>query len=227
MFSFVFFPSHTLPSPVRDSLHPSLPCRISDLARNCYFGPSLRYHRPPKDYVADSQSASSKKEDEGACARTDSSHGGLGPGLLGVYCPHGICLGFSLMRKSEGERMIFQLLYNRFESAPRIIVYDRACSTKTTCDKREPHFFHASFFTLDSLHSPNHVDCSEGFDLRVARDVSSLSATPLFFNTQVAEQANAALRRITKSVGFMTSRHAMLYTRFFLAEFNRQKKSAM
>lgn len=202
-------------------------CITTDLARNCFFGPALRFHRPRRDYAADGESAKNKKEEEGLCARTPSVHGGLGPGLLGVYCPHGICLGFSIMRKSEGEVMVFRMLYNRFECAPRVVVYDRACSTKTSCDKREPAFFHPSLFTLDALHSSNHVDCSEGFDLRVARNSSSLGSTPLFFNTQAAEQANAALRRITKSVGFMGPRQAMLYVRFFMAEYNKTKKEAL
>lgn len=208
-------------------MSPLLP--FVDLKRSCVFGPRFRWFRPATHgYAANSERArqAERKEAED-CKRTQRRHSNLTPGTFAVFCPHGICHGFFLMPEGEGEIMVFDMFFNRLEGgAPGMIVYDRACTLHTSCLKREPWFFRNTRFRLDMLHSWNHSCCSEGYDPKVARERAWLGPDA-YFNTQVAEQANAALAKISTSVAFMTAEHACLYTRSFLSRRNRRILASM
>ena len=41
-----------------------------------------------------------------------------------MYCPHGICIAFTILTRFEGPRIAFELIMSRFEAAPAMIVYD-------------------------------------------------------------------------------------------------------
>lgn len=187
------------------------------------FGPRFRHFRDVQyGYEANGRRArEAEKRQAKACGRDGTGHAGLSPGLFAVFCPHGICHGFFLMSAGEGEVMVNDLFFHRLEGgAPMIICYDRACTLHTACLKREPWFFHNTLFRLDVLHSWNHQSCSEGYDPKVLRD-RNLFGKSVVFNSQAAEQANAALRKISKSVTFMDPEEACIYTRGFLARRNK------
>ena len=45
-------------------------------------------------------------------------------GLLVLYCPHRLCVGFQILTRHEGPRIAFELLFRRLSTGPRLIVYD-------------------------------------------------------------------------------------------------------
>jgi hypothetical protein len=187
-------------------------------------------------------------DDEGTseCYRDPSSNHVLTPGLLVVFCQHGICLGFQLLDSHESEAHVFQFFYERCEArmcctpsvvvmsccyfvAALLIFYDRACKLHIYCLIREPFFFRRSTFRVDMLHYANHVGCSEGYNpsiYRSARTHSSSASAP-YVNSQVAEQGNSALATIKNAASFMTMEHALKYLRRFLGARNLRKMQAM
>lgn len=48
----------------------------------------------------------------------------LSAGLMVAYCPHGICIAFTVLTRHEGPRHAFELIACRFPRAPGMIVYD-------------------------------------------------------------------------------------------------------
>jgi hypothetical protein len=84
-----------------------------DLARGCCFGPAMRAQRPLHSYAADRQSHNADDD----CKRVPGRrHQALSPGIFTVFCEHGICLGFQLLRDPESERVPFQMFYTRLDS---------------------------------------------------------------------------------------------------------------
>ena len=41
-----------------------------------------------------------------------------------MFCPHGICIAFSILTRHEGPRIAFELILRRFTIGPYMIVYD-------------------------------------------------------------------------------------------------------
>lgn len=64
-----------------------------------------------------------RKEDKELCTKKAGRHNVLTPGLITVFCAHGICLGFKLMASSEGASMIHDLVFTRFQEGVHV-----ACS---------------------------------------------------------------------------------------------------
>src|SRR5204862_7765713 len=61
-------------------------------------------------------------------------------GLMALWCPHLICLGFHKMPHAEGRNDIFSALFKYFEKAPETVVYDFACQLAPYCMSRKPLF---------------------------------------------------------------------------------------
>ena len=53
-------------------------------------------------------------------------------GILGMYCPHGICIAFTILTRHEGPSAAFELLVTHFKQAPAVIVYDNV-SERGSC----------------------------------------------------------------------------------------------
>ena len=49
-------------------------------------------------YLADQHTASHAQEDQDACGKYSSSHPTLTSDIFTIYCPHGVCCGFEVMR---------------------------------------------------------------------------------------------------------------------------------
>jgi hypothetical protein len=90
---------------------------------------------------------------------------------------------------------------------------------------REPYMFRDTVFRIDITHYNNHVNCSEGYDMKTYRkqETHASAQNKAYINSQVCEQFNAHLVKIRTQVGYMTQEHYMLYTRFFLYQLNQQK----
>lgn len=173
------------------------------------------------NYSADGKSADEGDNELGNCRKDISKHKVLNPGLFTMFCPHGICLGFQLMSSPESPRTAFDILVRRFRTLPKIIVYDNACHLHLYCLKREPARFKNTRFFVDRLHYKNHVGCSIGYDM-TQYDASDNYIKGI--NSQVNEQANAGLRRLSTQLTYMKSHNAKKHVQIFLAQQNLAKK---
>ena len=165
--------------------------------------------------------------------------------MLVMYCPHGICIGFSILTRHEGPRLAFELIYRRFTIGPRLIVYDNACIFHMYCLKRERAFFSRTSFLVDRFHWKNHKGCCSGYnidswpedtwiigpgDMKLVRE-SALSTsaelpndvTTLTFgnmNSQVCEQFNSRLRFMATPLAYMNHRTYFAYVQHFMYRYN-------
>jgi hypothetical protein len=85
---------------------------------------------------------------------------------------------------------------------------------------REPQFFAKTSFVIDHFHAVGHTKCSPAaFLSEYANADPKLSV----INSSAAECGNGALRRIRKSVTYMSQDRAIIYTKVFLSIWNRIK----
>ena len=139
-------------------------------------------------------------------------------GLFTMFCPHGVCIGFQLMNAVESPRTAFNILNRRFKAYPRLVVYDNACKLHLFALKREPKRIQDTRFMVDRMHFRGHVGCTLGYSMDSYTD--SVIAG---INSQVNEQANADLRRLSTQLTYMHPENVMKHTSVFLAIRNRDK----
>jgi len=139
-----------------------------------------------------------------------------------VFCAHRKCLGFSLLTNPEGPSTVFDVVYTRFKTAPKLIVYDNACNLHKYVLRRAPQFFSNTAFRIDRLHIYNHEGCSSGYNLATYPNHMSVATNVRLdkLNTQIAEQVNSLLDGIRTQVAYMGHDNAMAYVKFFLAQYN-------
>ena len=184
------------------------------------FFPNLPRLSPREVYKADKNAAKNNPIESG-CRKESYGHPTLSPGLFTIFCKHGICYGFEAMTSHESPRHPFNIFRTRFNKAPRNIIYDNACQLHTYCLNREPEFFKNTVFHVDRFHWKCHVGCSEGYCLdqyKACQDVQQI-------NSQINEQANSGLRRISPQLSYMTPINFMFHTGLFLAIKNRDKQN--
>jgi hypothetical protein len=219
------------------NLHSSV---ITDWKRGSFYSPVFRKHRHLRSYNAAAANRSLDEQKDWHCFRKPSRDSGLTSGVLCIFCPCGICHGFSLLRNAESESDAFQLFVTRCETrtrprsvmycsfvlwtAPGMIVYDRCCKFHTYCLKREAAFFYNCIFRIDITHFKNHTACSEGYNPAVYRalNVQSSKKVGPWANTEVAEQCFATLKRLRTACAATTQQHGQELIRTFLAFRNLQ-----
>ena len=164
-----------------------------------------------------------KSIDDIYCRKMSGSHPFLSPGIFTLFCRHRVCLGFSLMSSSESPRTAFNIFLQRFTNyLPQLrIFYDNCCNLHQFCLNREPARFSETIFLIDRLHYQDHTSCTEGYS------TNSYNSDPHIksINTQINEQANADLRRLTKQIAYMKPENVMVHVKLFLAERNQKKRS--
>jgi len=145
-------------------------------------------------------------------------------GLMALWCPHLVCLGFHKMPKAEGRDDVFSALLCYFESPPSIVIYDFACQLAPYCRSREPDLFKDTLFVIDEMHANGHSSCSQACFLS---NYMQTNADLLRINSSAAECSNSGLNRIRKSVSYMSENHAILYTHTFLSVWNRRRERGL
>lgn len=70
-----------------------------------------------------------REDDDGLCSKQYKSSGHLGAGLMMVWCVrHRECIGFTVLRKAESVKELYDIVSTRMRKMPKIIIYDNACN---------------------------------------------------------------------------------------------------
>ncbi|KAE8239911.1 hypothetical protein A4X06_0g7979 [Tilletia controversa] len=139
-------------------------------------------------------------------------------GIMALWCPHTVCVGFHIIPESEGRNDVFSALFSHWTTAPQVVVYDFACQLAPYCLRREAEFFKDTLFVIDQMHQHGHSKCT------LSSFLSSYMATDpslRHLNSSAAECENSALSRIKKSVSYSGQEHAVLLIKHFLCIWNR------
>ena len=185
------------------------------------------YEHIPYDMATDCSVVTQDVKSAGiGCSKYYESYGKRGQtgGLMVAWCQHLVCLGFHFIPKGKGRNDVFSALYCYWEVAPKIVIYDFACALGPYCMAREPRFFAKTRFLIDGFHAQGHTRCSKACSLPFYKKHDNLLAD---LNSSAAECGNSGIGRISKSLSYMTQRHAIIYTRVFLSVWNRERRRAM
>jgi hypothetical protein len=181
--------------------------------------PQIR-HRPKYPKLRYDVEQEPKEKLKGKCAKyyTQYATQKLTGGIMAVWCTHSICYGFHFIPKGEGRNDVFSAIYTRWKEAPKRVVYDFACALAPYCMTREPNFFKNTKMAIDRFHASNHTSCSPAAFLQNYMAVDPRLAP---INTSAAECGNSGIKRIRKSVSYMTQERAIVFTKVFLSVWNR------
>jgi hypothetical protein len=182
--------------------------------------PQIR-HRPKYPRLKHDSRPDEKGGLRGNCSKYYAQYGSgkLVGGIIAVWCTHCICYGFHFIPKVEGRNDVFSTIYTRWKVAPKRIVYDFACALAPYTMIREPEFFKDTKMVVDLFHSGNHSGCSKASFLETYMGVDPRMA---HINSSAAECGNNGIKRIRKSVSYMTQERAIIYTKIFLTVWNRK-----
>jgi hypothetical protein len=190
----------------------------------CYYGRPPYRPRPfyeGRDIDLSTEGSFKKSKDECTKLYTTYSKNNLTGGLMAIWCPHLICLGFHQIPKAEGRNDVFSAIFRYWDKAPRTIIYDFACQLGPYCRSREPVFFKDTLFAIDEMHAAGHSNCSQAcFVSNYMQVRPQLSQV----NSSAAECSNSGLSRIRKSISYMDQKHATLYTFVYLCVWNRKRE---
>lgn len=204
----------------------ALPQSMEEEARNwqtmgSYYGRDPRRVRP--FYEGRDIAKSGNMVDEGSCRKLYSTYSkqNLTGGLMALWCPHLVCLGFHKMPRAEGRNDVFSALFKYWDVAPKVVIYDFACQLGPYCMSREPEFFKDTLFVVDEMHANGHSNCSQAC---FVSNYMQVRPSLMSINTSAAECSNAGLNRIRKSVSYMNQAHAILFTYLYLCVWNRRRE---
>jgi Kyakuja-Dileera-Zisupton transposase len=186
-----------------------------------FYGHAPLRHRP--FYEGRDNDATVDSAETGSCKKYYSTYKKqtLTGGLMAIWCPHLICLGFHKIPKAEGRNDVFSALYVYFEKAPEVVIYDFACQLGAYSMSREPEFFKDTCFVIDEMHAKGHSSCSQA---SFSSNYMQCSARLQNVNTSAAECSNSGLSRIRKSVSYMGQRNAILLTYVYICVWNRRRE---
>ncbi|KAF5342367.1 hypothetical protein D9611_001108 [Ephemerocybe angulata] len=145
---------------------------------------------------------------------------GMSGGIMAGWCTHSVCYGFHCIPSSEGRDDVFSAMVTRWPVAPKHVIYDFACALGPYCMLREPEFFKDTLFAIDDFHAQGHTKCSPAAFLL---EYASADPRLVAINSSAGECGNSALRRIRKSISYMSQERAVIYTKTFLSIWNRTR----
>ncbi|TFK59215.1 hypothetical protein BDN72DRAFT_966129 [Pluteus cervinus] len=185
----------------------------------CYSLPLLR-HRPVYPHLRHDKNTEPGGKRGEKCSKFYAQYGKkrLTGGIMCVWCTHSICYGFHFIPIGEGRNDVFSALYTRWPQPPKLIIYDFACALAPYCMTRESAFFADTLFGIDGFHAKGHTKCSPAAFLS---NYSGVNPQLMRINSSAAECGNSGLARIRKAVSYMSQRRAIIYTRVFIAMWNR------
>lgn len=190
----------------------------------CWYGKPA--YRPRPFYEGRDVDRGVNVDDEGTCRKLYATYSNqsLTGGLMALWCPHLVCLGFHKMPRAEGRNDVFSALFKYWKTPPQVVIYDFACQLQPYCMTREPEFFKNTLFAIDEMHAKGHSSCSQACFvsnyMRVRGSIRNL-------NSSAAECSNSGLSRIRKSVSYMDQKHAICFTYVYLCIWNRKRERLM
>jgi hypothetical protein len=140
-------------------------------------------------------------------------------GIFTWFCEHGVCYGAYVIPTAEGRNEAYSFLTGYFTKAPQVIIYDFACNLQEYCLNRAPSFFKNTLFVIDKFHWGNHTSCSLGYCMNAYTHMVNT-------NSQLAEQCNAAIKKIKPALSRMLQVNFMTSLRLFLHSWNLKKCAA-
>jgi Kyakuja-Dileera-Zisupton transposase len=193
-----------------------------EVTGSCY-GRSMKRIRP--FYEGRDGSRKERCTDEQICQKFYETYkkDKLTGGLMALWCPHLVCLGFHKMPRAEGRDDVFSAIYCYFDIAPSVVIYDFACQLAPYCMVREPEFFKNTLFVIDEMHANGHSSCSQVCFLSNYMQTRP-DLQPVY--SSAAECSNSGLNRIRKSVSYMNEAHAIIYTHTYICVWNRRRELA-
>lgn len=133
------------------------------------------------------------------------------------FCPkHGHCYGGHIIDGKEGRKDPSCALYTHLSTAPKVLVYDFACSMEEYSLNRESGYWMNTRIFHDVFHGCTHI-CSPMFKVRKAEYNFTME------NTSICEQFNAYIKRIKPSGEHMTQQNFVFYVQYFLHLWNKRK----
>ena len=156
---------------------------------------SYPIHTMENVYKADKKS----DEDEDDCEKNFASTASISGGIGTVSCNHKITKGFRAIQKGESPVIFCHSLLRRLpekvKAHKRVVVYDFACKMHKCCLRRYPYRIRRFQFVIDRHHQTNHKACSQAYNVSKYPAMNHL-------NTQIAEQLNNSLRKLSTVVAY-------------------------
>jgi hypothetical protein len=171
-------------------------------------------HRPR--FEADIVESCNGTEEEEGCHKNFQWGGARTGGVMTVFCEHEVCYASFVMEGAESRDHLFSFMVKYLDKPPEVLVYDFGCAVLDYCLNRLPDWFKDMMAVVDKFHWSNHNSCCSSFNSRVYQDVKMI-------NSQVAEQCNAALRRINPTLHKSSQPFFMAVLRQYLRGWNAKK----
>ena len=127
----------------------------------CYYGRKPCRLRP--FYEGKDVDKTDNVNEEGTCRKLYSTYGkkSLTGGLMALWCPHLVCLGFHKMPSAEGRNDVFSAIFKYWNQVSKMVIYDFACQLESYCISHEPEFFGDILFVINEMHTNDHTHCSQ------------------------------------------------------------------
>ena len=158
--------------------------------------PSHPIHTMENKYKADQFQDTTTDSD---CEKNFNSVASITGGIGTVSCDHKITKGFRAFPKGESPLLFCHSLLRRLpakvKAHKRVVIYDFACKMHKCCLRRYPYRIRRFQFVIDRQHQSNHTNCSEAYNIANYPSMNNV-------NTQVAEQLNNSLRKLSTVVAY-------------------------
>ena len=133
------------------------------------------------------------------CEKQFNSTSSISGGIGTVSCNHKITKGFRAIRKGESPIIFCHSLLRRLprkvRAKKRVVIYDFACKLHKCCLVRYPYRIRRFQFVIDRHHQSNHKACSQAYNISKYPKLNNI-------NTQIAEQLNNSLRKLSTVVAY-------------------------
>jgi hypothetical protein len=141
------------------------------------------------------------------------------PGLFIVTCACSnktvlICV---FMDSGESPRILFNLILNRWEIAPRMIIYDNACHLAHYAMTRAWNHFFNTTFLIDRFHEGNHTTCCSRYK---STEHTRQEFQEEVVNTQACEQVNFIVRKQERTIRYLSLLHGVVFLNILFSLFN-------
>ncbi|XP_070537887.1 uncharacterized protein [Ptychodera flava] len=212
-----------VPAPMTEVSNQYLQPNQGDLFKTLDFFPNMPKIHGAGNYKFDCREETRACRGLDTCNKFYKGHPSLSPGIFTMYCKHKVCLGFQVMKHHESPALPFKIIRQRFQTAPKIIIYDNACKLHQYCLNREPDFFKHTMFLVDRLHWCNHTGCSSGYNM----DTYKSNKEIMKLNSQICEQTNASISRIKAQLSYMLPDNFIFHAALFLCLANKNVKDSL